>query len=213
MTSKANTNQALEHWQHVFAKPKGMKQMNALLSAPNPKAAVQDLSIPDFYFLVKDIGMSDASSLVALASGEQLQGCVDLEAWDGDQLVPETFHPWLAATVEHGFEALGVLLRGMDPELIALFFKKSCIILDKSLGEELPDFEERQFVNTPDTFFVLVFLTQDENAIRLLTQTIDYMYREDMALARHILMSARSEMPSQLEEMSFRWRSLSLIHI
>ncbi|RMH40500.1 MAG: hypothetical protein D6689_13715 [Deltaproteobacteria bacterium] len=43
--------------------------------------------------------------------------------------------------------------------------------------------------------------------MRLVLRLIDDLYRADMALARHTLMAARSELPAELEEMSYRWRS------
>src|SRR6185503_8407317 len=76
-----------------------------------------------------------------------------------------------------------------------------------SLGEELPDEEERPSFSTPDTFFTVIVTAEREDDIRLLYRLIDDLYRVDPELARHTLLSARSELPSHLEEMSYRWRS------
>src|SRR6185436_3557927 len=59
---------------------------------------------------------------------------------------------------------------------------------------------------TPDSFFVLE-LPPDDEAQRLVTRVVEDLYRADGDLARHTLMSARSEPPAELEENSYRWRS------
>src|SRR6185436_16863519 len=59
---------------------------------------------------------------------------------------------------------------------------------------------------TPDSFFVLE-LPPDDESQRVVTRVVEDLYRADGDLARHTLMSARSEPPAELEEDSYRWRS------
>src|SRR5215813_7829760 len=59
---------------------------------------------------------------------------------------------------------------------------------------------------TPDSLFLLE-LTGDDDSRRLIMGIVDDLYRADPDLARHTIMSARSEPPAELEEQSYRWRS------
>ncbi len=91
--------------------------------------------------------------------------------------------------------------------MAALTLASLCNIYDKSLGEEVPDEEERDFFETPDTFFQIVLINQDQAQDKLVHSIIEDLYRADMQMARHTIMSARSEPKAALEEMSYRWRS------
>jgi hypothetical protein len=50
-------------------------------------------------------------------------------------------------------------------------------------------------------------LLGDDASQRLVMRMVDDLYRADADLARHTIMSARSEPPAELEENSYRWRS------
>jgi hypothetical protein len=181
--------------------------MDALLESADPAAAVAALSVPDFYFLVKEVGLADAGDLVELATPQQIRGCLDLEVWDRDRVQLEAAAPWLMSVIEAGPDKVAETWAGLDAELRALFLARTAIVIDHSVGEELPDDEERPAFSTPDTFFTVVVTAEREDEIRLVYALIDHLYRVDQELARHTLLSSRSELPSELEEMSYRWRS------
>ena len=94
----------------------------------------------------------------------------------------------------------------LDGELTALIFARWLTIYDLSLGEDPEDGDERPFMTTPDTFFAIKF-PEDESTALLARRIIEDLYRADMVLARHTLMSAHSEPVAELEEMSYRWRA------
>ena len=197
----------LSRFRASLARPRGVRRMEALLESPDPAAAVAALSVPDFFFLVKEVGLADSLELVSLATPEQLRGCLDLEIWDRDQLQLDAATPWLAALAEAGFEKTTEVWRELDPELRALFLARTTRIYDHSLEEAPDEGEDRPMFTTPDTFFTIVVTAEREDDIRLVHRIVEDLYRGDMELARHTLMAARSELISELEEMSYRWRS------
>jgi len=143
--------------------------------------------------------------LIELATPEQIQGCLDLDGWDKDQLEVAELRPWLAALAEAGFEKLGEVWNRLDNELRALFLQKSVVVYDTSFGEEPDDANEAPIYATPDRFFMLELLGDD--ATQALTmRLIEDLYRADGAVARHAIQAARSEPPAELEEMAYRWR-------
>ena len=197
----------LSRFRASLTRPRGVRRMDALLEAADPAAAVAALSVPDFYFLIKEVGLADADDLVALATPDQIRGCLDLEIWDRDRVQLEAIAPWLTSLLEAGFEKVAEIWSGLDSELRALFIARTAIIVDHSLGEELPDDEERPTFTTPDTFFTVIVTAEREDEVRLVYRLIDDLYRSDQQLARHTLLTARSELLSELEETSYRWRS------
>lgn len=200
---------ALSRLRTDLAGPRGAKRVDALLSAPDPQAAVAALAAPELYELVTQVGISETVDLIALATPDQIKGCLDIEAWDRDRVLVEPMRPWLAAVIDAGFEKLASVWAGLDTELRALFLQKSAVIYDLSLGQEPDDDEGKaNLYFTPDTYFCLK-LQGDEDAQRLTRQLVEDLYRSDVdgVLARHTIMAAHSEPPPELEDMAFRWRS------
>jgi hypothetical protein len=189
-----------------LAGPRGMRRIEALLEAPDPAAEVAALSVPDVYQLIMEVGFADAGELLALATPEQVRGCVDLHAWDRDRLDAGALEPWLAGLAEVGFEKLGHVWAELDPELTALLVARWGVVYDLSLGEE-PAEDDDLVWRSPDSFFAVSIRAEDNETIKLILQVLDDLYRSDPQQARHTLMTARSEPTVELEEMSYRWRA------
>ncbi|MCP4446812.1 MAG: hypothetical protein GY811_15910 [Myxococcales bacterium] len=197
----------LERFRTALASPRAEKRLDALISGDDAEEKVQALAVTDLYHLIAEVGLGDSVELLSLCSAEQIQGCVDMEIWDRDLPSLEAFMPWLAALQENGFEFFGKAWVGLDAELTALTLARLCIIYDKTLGEEIPDDEDREVFDTPDTFFQVVITAEDDVQRKLLYTIIEDLYRYDLTEARMTLMAARAEPKAHLEEMSYRWRS------
>jgi hypothetical protein len=199
----------------ALAGPRGYRRVDALLSATDAASEVAALSVTELYLLVREVGFADTHELVALATPEQIRGCLDLDIWDRDRLQTEAMKPWLAAVIEGGFEKLGQVWERLDNELTALFFARATTIYDLSMEEEPDDSDGCPVVLTPDSFFGVKITAPDDDSVRLVHQLVDDLYRADGSgtLARHTLMAARSEPTSELEEMSYRWRAGRLADI
>lgn len=186
--------------------------MEALLAQRDPALAVQALPVTDLYHLVKDVGLDDAHELVALASPEQFQGLLDLDAWSVDRLDDAAVRPWLEALAAAGPEKLVDTWRQLDPDLVALILQRWVRVYD-IVESEVPDWEEPPLIATPDRFFVLKVTAEDPDIQRTVEHLIDHLYRGDAELARHTIRAASSEPTSELEEMSLRWRTGRLMDL
>lgn len=189
-----------------LAAPRGVRRIDALLSADDAPAVIAALSPSEIFELVHEVGFEDASDLIHLATPAQIQGCLDLDAWTKDQLDLVPMKPWLASLMEAGFEKLGEVMAGLDTELRALIMQRMVKVYDVSLGEEPDDANEAPILATPDRYFMLELFGDDESQ-RLTQQLVEDLYRADADLARHMIMAARSEPPAELEEQSYRWRA------
>jgi hypothetical protein len=143
----------LSRFRAALARPRGYKRVDALLSADDPAAAVAALSVTELYFLIKEVGFADSYELVALATSDQIRGCLDLDIWERDQVQLEAVAPWLMALMDGGFERLGQVWEQLDPELTALIIKQWTVIYDHTLGEEPDEDDEGVMFTTSDTFF------------------------------------------------------------
>src|SRR5262249_2699769 len=105
-----------------------------------------------------------------------------------------------------GFEKVGQVFSGLDAELRALILQRQVIVYDTTQNEGPDEDNDEPIMPTPDRFFLLE-LKGDDNAQRLIMTLVEDLYRADPDLARHTIMTARSEPSAELEEMSYRWRS------
>jgi hypothetical protein len=192
-----------------LAGPRGYRRIDALLSSEDAPGAIAALAPAELFELVHEVGFEDAQPLLELATPSQIQGCIDLDGWQRDQLEVAPLKPWLAALIETGFEKVGQVWSGLDAELRALILQRQVKVYDVSLGEEPPEDSEQPTMATPDRFFMLE-LSGDDDTQRLIQQLVEDLYRADADLARHTIMAARSEPPAELEEMSYRWRAARL---
>ena len=196
----------LARFRAQLAGPRGTRRIDALLSEDDAKGAIATLAPNEIFELVHEVGFEDAQDLIALATPAQIQGCIDLDAWNKDQLDVAPLKPWLTALVEAGFEKVGEVWAGLDTELRVLILQRQVKVYDVSFEEEPAEDNESPIMATPDRFFMLELLG-DEDSQRLVQQVVEDLYRADPDLARHTIMAARSELPSELEEQSYRWRS------
>ncbi|HSK05384.1 MAG TPA: DUF6178 family protein, partial [Kofleriaceae bacterium] len=192
-----------------LAAPRGVRRIDALLSADDAKAAIAALAPAEVFELVHEVGFEDAADLIHLATPAQIQGCLDLDAWSKDQVEIAPMKPWLASLIDAGFEKVGEVWAGLDAELRALIVQRMVKVYDASLGEEPDEDNEAPILPTSDRYFLLELLG-DEDSQRLITQLVEDLYRADPDLARHTIMAARSEPPAELEEQSYRWRAARL---
>ena len=190
-----------------LAGPRGARKLDALLVSPDPGAAVAALSVPEIHGLITDLGLNDSLELIALATPEQLRGCLDLEVWDRDTLVAAQARPWLSAIAEAGFEKLGEVWAGLDSEWRALYLCRTAVtIYDLTLDEEPDDSDGLPVYLTNDRFFAIK-LPEDHDTSTHTIALLDDLYRADLIGIRHSIMAAKWEPPAELEEQAYRWRS------
>src|SRR5262249_11187096 len=159
----------------------------------------------ELYYAIKETGLEDAHEIVALASPEQVRGFVDLDVWERDRVDVERLRPWLEALVEAGPERLLKAVDALDPEVIALYLQRQVRVYDLSGEEPVPESPEGHYWPTPDNFFLLDILPPGEVG-KSIERMVDWLYRADLERARQIVMSAKWEVESDLEEWAYRWR-------
>ena len=192
-----------------LAGPRGYRRIDALLSSEDAPAAIASMTANEVFELVHEVGFEDAQPLLELVTPAQFQGCFDLDAWQKDTLEIVPLKPWILSLLEAGYEKVGEVWAALDAELRALILQRQVRIWDVSLGEEPEEDNDNPIMATPDRFFMLE-LQGDDDMQRLIQRLVEDLYRADADLARHTIMSARSEPPAELEETSYRWRSARL---
>ncbi len=189
---------------------KRLRRADELLGAADPAAAIAALPGDELYYVLHEAGLTESVDVLAHATAAQVQVALDFDVWDGDRVSAPRLGVWLDVLAEAPPEKIAAWLAGLDVELVGLLLTRGARIFDLS-QEEPPDEPEGQLFPTPDRLFVIdvrpgVHGSPDE-APGPVARLLDALYRHDADFARRLLIGVRSELPSELEETSFRWRS------
>ena len=186
------------------------KEMEALLDAKDTSAAVQALSPMAFYDLYHAVGPGDAGVLMAYASSEQVQNCLDLDIWRDDQMQDDQIAPWVEQMLALPDEKFAEFWRELDPEIMALYLHRNVQLYvseNKDDEVDIPEDAGQNVAQTPD-FSYWVAYPEDPDKAELLRQLIDRLYAVlGVEQAWSTLESMHWEMESDLEENAYRFRT------
>jgi hypothetical protein len=182
-------------------------RLDAMLEEVDGRALVRSLAAEEVYATIIDVGLSDSTEVVQLATPEQFRTFIDLAAWVKDRMDPIEVLHWLRAA--RGDDEVDFIqkIQGLDIEVLELLFKRLVVVHDL---EENPDVNpEGLTVETPDNKYLLEFTLDgvDESALRRLVQ--DLMANNPFELSRFIE-AVRWEQSTELEETAFQFRQARL---
>ncbi|GEM_PF-2310670 len=185
-------------------------KMDALLSNPNTSEAVQALDPIEFYDLYHAVGPADAMVLVEYASPEQVQTCLDLDIWRGDQMSDEQLAPWVEQILAVPDDKFEEFWKNLDPEIMALYLHRNIHLYmaeDKNDEVDIPEGESKNIAQTPD-FTYWVAYPEDADKAELLRQLIDRLYAVlGIEKAWSTLEGMHFELETDLEETAYHFRT------
>jgi hypothetical protein len=220
----------LRPWDLALRRAVSRPRALAALEADDARAAVQALGELEVYHAIKSIGAEDATPILALISVEQARTLFDLDVWHRAELDLADVLTWMAAFREAGIGALETAARALDPEALALLFRRRLLITlvpkeDASDPEPLPEWaaeppdEILPLITTPDGRFIVAARAQDEEAEdeedepldeeerKGVLRLVDELYRtEDFEWVAGLLRLASTDLSSNLHEDAQRFR-------
>ncbi len=180
---------------------------SSILDFPDVERILPSLPATDIYYTIQEIGLNDATDIIALASPSQIQSFLDLDIWTRDRVDLQKGFSWLNALESLTLGPFHRAVKEFDPELVAAMLARSCRIVDLTLEEE-PDEPIEGPWRSPDSFYALYPLKEESvEFYRGAARFMDKLYSVNLALGAKTLMTARWEPIAELEESAYRWRS------
>jgi hypothetical protein len=189
----------------------GRKRLDLLLDQPDPRAIVRALPADELFYAIQETGLADASDVVQLASPEQFQAFLDLDAWRGNEAEPMRLMPWIRAArgptseSDEDRDEWREKLALLDPDLVSLLLRSALRIHDLEEDED-PDLEGERFVRTVEGRYIVEFVPDGADYIAV-RRLLDDLYEKDPFMAGRILSMVRWELDSDLAESALRWRN------
>ena len=211
-THELERRQALALLPPGFAALSGARKVDALLGVPDPGALIRALPTDELYLVLHDIGLTDATDLLALASVEQRRGFIDLACWAGDTLDTESVEDWLDLLREASMDVAVETVGNLDPELVAAHLLSRVVaVVDRSEEDKIEAWDTvSDPVNSLDQQFVLFVQPGDDEAASSARRLMDLLYRWDQDYARDILRAAQIGLRIENEELAYRFRTARL---
>ncbi|AKJ05020.1 hypothetical protein ATI61_10291 [Archangium gephyra] len=201
----SDIQQALNTLRRQLASLPAKQRLEALIESRDARALVRSLPAEDLYFSIMEVGLADATEIVQLASPEQFLAFVDLGGWKKDQVDLHQVLTWLRAA--RGDEAEDFLrkLRKVDTEIFELLVREFTLIHDL---EENPDVHvEGVTLETPEGRYLVEFKGVEGPELAAMRSILTDIIAENPFEAVRFLEATRWEVPGELEESAYRFRS------
>ncbi|GFO55086.1 hypothetical protein GMSM_20930 [Geomonas sp. Red276] len=195
----------LEEKRRYLATRGAKEKMELIVSDPDAKRLAASFEPQEFYWLVKEIGESDAVELLELASPEQSVFFFDLETWDGYDFSEDKACEWLAHFLEGGEARVHQLLNRLDFEFLQLFLSRE-LIVGGGIGDQSND-EERlaEYDHTFDGVFMLTFKNPEHS--QLIGAFVSMLIKLDNPLYTALMEGIKGDVDLELEESCLRFRT------
>ncbi len=196
-----------------FLRGTGDEKLDLILSLPDPARAVQAMAPEEFVLLIKEIGLTDAGDLLALASPRQLQATLDLDAWVSGELDLKAVSEWLLTAEDAGKDVVDRFVAAQDDGLLSFYLGQSLkvvILTEDDMEGDIPD--DAEVFSSPDQSFQLIGSADDPN-LTAVRQVLASVWRQSAARGRALLLATRWELPAQLEEDVLQLRNARLEEI
>lgn len=183
------------------------QKLEALIDAPNARELVRSVPGEELYYAIMDVGLVDTADIVQLASPTQFRTFVDLGAWKRDRVDPHQVLTWLRAARGDEPEEFLQKLEKIDLEVLEYMLRSFITAHDL---EENPDVNPAGVTfETPEGKYLLEFHVEGVEQATLRMLLHDLMGQNAFEAVR-LIEATRWEVPSELEETAYRFRSARL---
>jgi hypothetical protein len=204
-----------------------------LLERADADQVIRGLTELEVYHAAKTLGVDEAGPLLLVLEPEQIRALIDLDVWRRDRIDLPDLLVWLGAFQELSVERLAAAAEALDPELLALLFRRRLWIARRApedQGEVLPAWaqdppeEILPLIDTPDRRFILAARVQDldeelgggrarldEEERKAVLALVDALYRSaNFEHAAAVLRMAETDASADLEETAYRFQQARL---
>jgi hypothetical protein len=170
---------------------------------PDPPALAQQLPFEDAYLIIKTVGEADSIDLMAIMDTDTIQGFLDLDWWDRDEISEPRLMEWLEILMEFEDARFMLQLKEMDKSLQVALFKRYCEVIKIEEPDENPYLNVEDVFVTPDGRHVIRF-EGTETQKGMIYDIFMRVYRMDQKLFYWLLEAIYWESYTEVQEYAYR---------
>ncbi|KAF0221153.1 MAG: hypothetical protein FD174_651 [Geobacteraceae bacterium] len=182
-----------------------VKRMELILADPEAHKLTRAFQPQELFWMVNEIGLTDALELLELSSPEQFTFFLDTELWEKWSFSQVKALEWLGYLAEAGEARVLDQLSHIDFELLILIFMKE-VTVGGGIGELATD--DERLADWDHSFDNIYFISfKSPQHYRLIATLLDIVFRNDHPLYLALMEGIRNEPQSELEELCYQLRS------
>jgi hypothetical protein len=180
------------------------QRMDLIVADPQARKLAASLEPQEFFWVMKEVGETDALDLLQLASTEQQHFILDMELWNGDTFSEEKAIHWISYFLEGGEPRIHHLLKMLDFEFLQLLLSRE-LVVGGGIGD-FSDDEERfgDYDHTFDDVFMLSFKNPKHSQV--IGSFLSMMVKLDHPLYVALMEGIKGDVDLELEEQCQRFR-------
>lgn len=194
------------------------KALDRILDDPNAMELVHSFPEQDLYFLIHDIGAEDALPLLSLASNQQWEHIVDLEAWQKDGIDTKSVTRWLNFLLEADPRRFLRWVLKEKLEFVEFYLFKNIEVRVREHDQDPSEFGND--FNSIDGIYYVRFIERptetesdklsDEQRREFINKFSQRLADFDHRTYLNVLLEATHVLPAETEENNYRWRNVRL---
>ena len=193
----------------LVLEPSGVfEQVNLqnLLLASDPKAAVQQVSPQQLYFSLLSQGIEDSQEILGLMSPEQFLRICDYDIWIENQLNPKRLLQWIAHFGAISSYESYQRFRQLDEECQLAVLIPYVRAYDRAAFDSMSQAQQDSLYPFPGEEFFYSIETDDKEMHGLISNLIESIMGCDMPYAMGLIAHAAYQPPNELEGLASRFR-------
>ncbi|THB81679.1 MAG: hypothetical protein D3926_00940 [Desulfobacteraceae bacterium] len=200
----------------------GQTALESILDAPAPASLIQSFPDQDLYYLMHKVGPADFAPVLSMATSEQWEYILDLEAWDNDRVDLATTTKTLDVLFQADPQRLMRWLVKEKPEFVEYYFFRNMEVRVREHDDPPPE-DHPDYITWDDKFYFRFLKTPkgfDEEgsplppAGDLFPELIEKMLKTtahmDLSVFHSLLLETGSILPAEAEEEQFRLKNIRL---
>ncbi|MDD2391073.1 MAG: DUF6178 family protein [Desulfobacterales bacterium] len=194
------------------------KALDSILSCANPTELIRSFPEQDFYFMIHDIGLEDCLPLLSLASDQQWEFIVDIEAWQRDKMEIKSLSKWLNQLLHADSKRFIKWFLAEKTEFIELYLLKNIHVIIREHDQDPSDFDD-DYITLDGTYYIKVQDAEfdsdmdkeaEESRQSFLKHFIEQLAAYDHVTYQNVLTEFASVLSAEAEEESYRFRNIRL---
>jgi hypothetical protein len=173
-----------------------------MLSAP--ETVIPLIPEAELCFIVKAIGLADATWMLEYATSEQIVASVDLDAWNGYAPDISTANAWLEAFSRTSDRSFFRAVSALDSEMLVLMLKSQILSEQKPAGDD--DWQPPEGGQTLEGQFYYTAIEENTD-LESITKLLRMLFENDYWRYFRLMLAVNHELDSDNVEFALRWRS------
>lgn len=203
-------------------KSDGQAALSKILDAPAPASLIQSFPEQDIYYLMHKIGPYDAIPILSLASSDQWEYILDIDAWNDDRLDIATMTQVFDLLFQADPQRLLRWTITQKPDFLEFYmFKQMEIVIREH--DDPPPSDHDDYMTLDDKFYFrfpekpapgdtdeLPVPQDHQPAWELIEKMIKSLAEMDLSVLHGLLQETVALLPAEVEEEQFRQKNIRL---